>query len=102
EHYEALEKKIRASRIRGPDAPAIPLAPMLLPAMQSVLLSQQRLERQFAVLRLIEAIRLYAANHEGKLPPSLTDIKDVPVPVCPVTGKSFEYRLEDDHAFLSA
>ncbi len=67
-----------------------------------VLRARDRLERQFAALRLIEAIRLYAANHGAKLPLTLVDIKEVPLPVCPVTGKSFEYRVEGDKAFLSA
>ncbi len=99
---EALQKKIRRPVIRGPDAPAIPLAPLLLPPVQKILLNREKLERQFAALRLIEAIRLYAANHEGKLPPSLAAIKEVPLPVCPLTGKSFEYRLEGERAILSA
>ncbi len=99
---EAYEKKVRASRIPGPDSPAIPLAWQMLPASQKVLLSRDRLERQFAALRLIEAIRLYGGTHEGKLPPTLAAIKEVPLPVCPLTGKSFEYRLAGGRAFLSA
>ncbi len=86
----------------GPESPAIPLARLALPATQRVLLARDRLERQFVALRLIEAIRLYAANHQGKLPPTLADVKEVPLPVCPLTGKSFAYRVEDDKAYLSA
>ncbi len=102
EHLEAIQTKIKASRSRGPDVPAIPLAPLLLPAVSKVLLARERLERQFAIYRVIETLRLYAANHAGKLPATLADIKEVPLPVCPLTGKSFEYRLEGERALLSA
>ncbi len=102
ERLEAFENKVRRSRIPGPDSPAIPLAPLVLPAVQKVLLARERLERQFTAFRIIEAIRLYAANHEGKLPPTLAHIKEVPLPVCPLTGKSFEYRPDGEVALLSA
>ncbi len=102
EPLEALEKKHRASNRRGPDAPAIPLASGTLPGGRFFLLPRVEMERQFAALRLIEVIRLYAANHEGKLPPTLAAIKETPLPVCPLTGKSFEYRLEGNQALLSA
>jgi hypothetical protein len=102
EPLAALDKKVRGLRLPRPDAPAIPLAVLALPATQKVLMARDRLERQFAGLRLVEAIRLYAANHQGKLPPSLAAIKEVPLPICPVTGKSFVYRVEGERAFLSA
>ncbi len=102
EPLQTLEKKIQASRHGGLAAPAIPLASLLLPTIEPTLLGREGLERQFAAYRVIEAIRLYAANHEGKLPPTLAHIKEVPLPVCPVTGKSFEYRLDGDRGFLSA
>ncbi len=100
EPLEALEKKAH-SGIRGPDSPAIPLSEQVLQGMY-FLLAREQLERQFAALRLIEALRLYAANHEGKLPATLADIKEMPLPVCPLTGKSFEYRVEGNRALLSA
>jgi hypothetical protein len=53
-------------------------------------------------LRLIEAIRLYAYSHDGKLPGGLDDIKEVPIPSNPMTGKPFPYHLEGDTAVLLA
>jgi hypothetical protein len=53
-----------------------------------------RLERRLAQLRAIEAIRLYTANHRGKLPASWTDLSGIPVPVDPVSNKPFEYKVE--------
>ena len=55
-----------------------------------------------AALRCVEAIRLYAATHEGNLPPSLDAIHEVPIPISPVTGKPFGYCLEGDVAVLDA
>jgi hypothetical protein len=52
------------------------------------------------VLRVFEAIRLYAANSEGKLPQRLNDITEVPVPNDPVTNEAFVYRRDPDKAFL--
>ncbi len=101
-----LDNKINAMRVRGVNEPAIPLVPALLQfktlIYHQIHLARARLERQFVALRLIEAIRLYAANHEGRLPATLADIKEVSLPVCPLSGKSFEYRVEGERAFLAA
>jgi hypothetical protein len=71
--------------------------------MSTVVRAQGRMERDFTSLRIIEALRLYAYNHEGKLPESLDDIKEVPIPQSnPLTGKPFSYRLEGDTAVLNA
>lgn len=59
-------------------------------------------ERRLATLRVIEAIRLFAANHEGRLPKALDEITAVPIPINPVTGKPFPYKLEGDTAVLTA
>jgi len=102
EHLEALEKKSGSPSVRGPDAPAIALVQRAGTMGLQAVRARDNVERAFTVLRLIEAIRLHAAIHEGKLPRTLADIKEVPVPTCPLTGKSFEYRIEGNRAFLSA
>ena len=50
----------------------------------------------------IEAIRLYAAGHDGSLPPSLEAITEAPVPIDPATGKSFDYKVDGSTATLTA
>jgi hypothetical protein len=50
----------------------------------------------------VEAVRMFAAAHDGKLPASLNDIKDVPIPVDPQSGKAFEYKVEDNVVTLFA
>ena len=74
----------------------------LLPAIGVAVLAQARVEREFESLRCIEAIRLYAFLHGGKLPGRLDDIKEVPIPSNPETGKPFPYRMEGDTAVLLA
>jgi hypothetical protein len=61
--------------------------------------AQARLEQRFGLLRCVEALRLYAAEHGGQLPARLDDIK-VPLPVDPITGSPFIYRLEGATATL--
>ena len=56
---------------------------------------------KIAALRCVEAVRLYAAAHDGQLPASLEDVKDVPLPLDPVHGKPFEYRVVGDRAFFA-
>jgi hypothetical protein len=98
---EEVDRKFRMIRARPLEMRALPVAVFLFPAVTRVVLAPARLERQFASLRCVEAIRLHAAGHGGKLPASLADIKEVPLPVCPATGKPFDYRLEGDTALLS-
>lgn len=69
------------------------------PALSKVRRAQGRLEQRIALLRHAEALRLYAAGHEGKLPAKLAEI-DVPLPVDPFTGKPFRYELKDGAAHL--
>jgi hypothetical protein len=76
------------------------LSRMLLPATLKVLTAQVRLDRQMSALRVIEAIRAYAAIHSGQLPESLAQVTEVPVPLDPGTGKPFEYRREGGKAIL--
>jgi hypothetical protein len=71
----------------------------LVPAMQKVRRAQGRLEQRIALLRHVEAIRLYAAEHKGQLPVKLSDIT-VPLPVDPFTGKEFRYVVEGATAHL--
>jgi hypothetical protein len=53
-----------------------------------------RLERSLAALRVVEALRLHAAAHDGRLPAALADVEEVPIPLDPITGQAFDYRLE--------
>jgi hypothetical protein len=77
----------------------IPVGSMLLPAVGAAQSAVARTDREIAVLRTIEALRMYAAANEGKLPETLGDLT-VPVPIDAVTGKPFEYQLRDGTAVI--
>ena len=57
--------------------------------------------RRFAALRVIEAIRLYAAE-KGKWPESLSEIDSVYVPPDPITGNAFAFRKEKNAIWLAS
>ncbi len=77
----------------------------VLAELQSSILNcleaQMKLDRRVAALRVVEAVRLYAASHDGKLPEELSQITEVPVPDDPATGKPFEYRRDGAAAVLA-
>jgi hypothetical protein len=89
---QRADEELRAARATGSEG--LPLASVFLPATQKVYQAGARGDRRIAALRSIEAIRLYAAGHKGKLPAQLSDVTDVPIPIDPMTGKTFEYRVE--------
>jgi hypothetical protein len=74
----------------------------LLPSVGAAERAGVQLDRRVAVLRVIEAIRMYSAGHDGALPDSLDAIEQVPVPIDPATGTPFAYERDGDFATLSA
>jgi hypothetical protein len=61
--------------------------------------AQTRIQQRLALLAHVEALRLYAADHGGKLPARLSDVA-LPLPVDPVTGKAFRYEVDGQTAVL--
>jgi len=99
EGFAAFEKRLK-TEVR--EREIIPLASVVLPAISNVRKASVRSQRSIALLRTIEALRFFAAEHDGKLPASLSDIKGMPVPDDPVSGKPFGYKLSGDTAQLDA
>jgi hypothetical protein len=66
-------------------------ADALVPVTKAVRRAQGRLEQRIGLLRHIEALRLYAAGHDGKLPAGLAEVA-VPLPDDPFSGKPFRYE----------
>jgi hypothetical protein len=91
------EAKVKDAKL-GP----LQMVNLLQPAVAKSLAAETRLERRIAALRVVEAIRLHAAAHQGRLPESLSQLTEVPVPDDPATGREFEYRLENDRAVVSS
>lgn len=73
-----------------------------LPATQRIFFLDARLARDIAILRCVEAIRMYAAEHDGRLPKSLAEITAVPVPSDPLNGQAFHYELTGGKAILES
>ncbi len=93
---------MKQERVKEGELERLPLAGLFLPAVQKVFFATTRIDRKIAALRCLEAIRLYATTHDGKLPGALSEITEVPIPIDPVTGKEFEYKVEEGKAVLAA
>jgi hypothetical protein len=59
-------------------------------------------DRRVALWRTVEAIRAYAAAHDGKPPARLQDLKQTPAPLDPMTGQPFAYKVQNDHVTIEA
>jgi hypothetical protein len=70
-----------------------------VPAVDEVVRARGRLDQRIALLRHVEAVRLYAAEHNGTLPAKLSDVT-VPLPDDPFTGKPFRYEVNGTSAHL--
>jgi hypothetical protein len=90
-----------AERARTEGREVVPLSANILPAIRSARTAIVRNDQQFASLRVIEALRIYAAAHDGRLPDNLNDMTDVPIPLDPVKEQPFEYSRLGDTAELT-
>jgi len=79
-----------------------PVATNLLTSARGVRQAMARTDRQIAALRVIEALRLYGASHQGQLPQRLEQIEEVLVPDDPVTDRPFTYLRHDNMATLQS
>lgn len=84
-----------------PEAELAPIAKNLVIGVVWVKRALTRADREIAVLRVFEALRIHAARNGGALPESLDEVTAVPIPSDPVTGSPFEYRLEQGRAVLT-
>jgi len=71
----------------------------LLPDILKIRQALGRLEQRIALLRHVEALRQYAAAHDGQLPAKLAETT-VPLPDDPFTAKPFAYKVEAATAHL--
>ena len=74
----------------------------LKPAHDRMLIIQKRFGNNLNVVQCVEAIRHYAATHDGQLPEKLSDITDLELPKDVFTGKPFEYRRTDKGAVVQS
>ncbi len=101
ESKSQLERLDATLRDRGRQE-LIPLASLVLPALKSVKEAETRMPWIIARLRIFEALRIYAAAHDGQLPARLDDIREVPIPLNPFEDKPFTYQRDGARAMLSS
>ena len=89
ERLGELATRLRAAPLREPISV---LATMTIPAVGYAHWTATEADQQLAALRCVEAVRMYAAAHDGRCPESLADIRRVPVPLDPISGKPFGYK----------
>jgi hypothetical protein len=94
---EALQKRVSEFCA----ALGVPKSTLVIVSVNSYF-STHRIEREIDALRVVEAVRNYAAAHHSQLPDTLEKINEVPVPNDPFTGKPFHYELKDGVVTLSA
>jgi hypothetical protein len=85
--------------IEKPNKAPTVFAEALVEGIYNVRKQQARLDQRIALLRHVEALRLYAADFGGALPAKLSDV-GVPLPDDPITGKPFRYEVTGDTAHL--
>jgi hypothetical protein len=73
----------------------------LVPSVADARRAQVALERRVAVLRHVEALRMYAAGNGGRVPAALSAV-GLPLPADPLSGKPFGYEVTGGVAVLSA
>lgn len=85
-----------------PSSRRIEALEMFSSPLARALSSHIRSERRLALLKCVEAIRLYAGVNAGKLPTRLSDTLSIaPCPLDPATGAAFDYRVEGGTAIIS-
>ena len=98
--HDGMERAVKRLKPTGSQQrEVLPVARTLLPAVRSIQSAVARCDRNIAVLKTIEALRMYAAAHDGRLPEKLDELT-VPVPLDPVTGEPFGYHLQDGAAVI--
>jgi hypothetical protein len=103
-YYQAFEQTESAWQRCHADMqrrPFLKLFTMLMGAIRPAYLAVARVDRQLDAIQCIEAIRIYASAHQ-RFPTRLEEIAEAPVPIDPLTGRPFEYRLDGETATLSA
>ena len=92
----AWQAEALAGQAKPTGEPALFADALVGPSIYRVHRKRGRLDQRIALLRHVEALRLYAAEHDGTLPAKLSEIS-VPLPDDPFTGKPFRYEARRRH-----
>ncbi|MBN1360471.1 MAG: hypothetical protein JW993_07760 [Sedimentisphaerales bacterium] len=96
----ATERKALETSTQYSDAVREAMRQQVEPAYERTRQLARRLSADIGARQCLEALRHYAATHDGWLPAELDDISGVELPNDPVTQKPFMYRLDGDKAVL--
>jgi hypothetical protein len=98
-HAQAFNEKIK--ELRNQQDASYFLGFYFYGYYQNVWIRLVETDRDIALLRCVELLRHYAAGHDRHLPSGWDEVKDLPIPVDPLTGKRFAYKLQEDHAVIT-
>jgi hypothetical protein len=87
---EAAQAEVERAKSRGEGAALLEM----MPDIAELTRSAAAVERRFAMLRTIEAIRLWMGENPGMAVTSLATISGTPLPIDPVTGGEFAYSMD--------
>ncbi len=77
-----------------------PLMSIFLPTFSNAYFKINRVDRLIAAMQCVEAIRMHAAAHAGGVPATLDEITITPIPLDPITGKNFNYKVDGERIVL--
>jgi hypothetical protein len=97
--WQAKDELVKGSEPKDDVKPDDLLAHSVLPTLHKVCQAQARLDQRNAMLQIVEGLRLYASENDGKLPQSLKDVKS-PLPIDPMSGMAFSYKLDGKTAHI--
>ena len=89
---------VLAAEIKAPAEKSL-FAARLVEGLIGVYWRRGLFDQRIALLRHIEALRMYAALNQRALPAKLADVP-VPLPDDPITGKPFHYQLSGTTAHI--
>ena len=85
-------RRAEMAAARGPQV-GIPFV-NVLPGIRFVFNVPMRIDRRFAALQAVEAVRMYASTHDGSPPPNPEALCESPMPLDPVTVTPFRYSVD--------
>jgi len=92
-----VEASARFENFEKDPADGVDVTGTFLPATSQYYTAIVRSQRTFALLRTVEALRDFIATND-RLPESLEEVTNLPVPNNPLTEKPFGYQIEDAEA----
>ena len=98
--YAQVDRDIKEAVSHGREI--FQFAGMLLPAVSAAKQAEARMQWIVVHLQIFEALRIYAAAYDGKLPERLEDVAEVPVPRNPFDDQPFKYHRDGNRAVLEA